>query len=346
MCPPRAAVLALAVLAVFAVQAGAAALPDDTEWYVGDFRLTDQDGHTVSRTDLHGKIWVASFIFTRCAGPCARVSATMARLQNDIASKKGVLLVSYTVDPDFDTPAILQKYAAHFAADPQRWRFLTGKRADIYRLIGDSFHLAAHYNDDPKAQAGYQVDHSTRLVVVDGHGRIRGLYDGDAGDDLPELEKQIGVLWRQQHPSWQDSLPAVNAVLNGTCAFVLVLGYVAIRRGRIVVHRNLMLTALAISAVFLASYLYFHLLVRQGQPTPFTGVGWVRRLYLGILLSHSVLAAVVAPLAIFTAYQGLRGRLSRHMAVARWTLPLWFYVSVTGVVVYVMLYQLYPQAAP
>lgn len=343
MCWPRVAVLALALLACFAVQAGAAALPDDTEWYVGDFRLTDQDGRTVSLADLRGKIWVASFIFTRCAGPCARVSATMAGLQNDIASKPGVLLISYTVDPDFDTPAVLQKYAGHFEADPKRWRFLTGKRADIYRLIGDSFHLAVAQKDAKNAQS---IDHSTRLALVDGRGRIRGFYDGVEADDLPELEKQIDALWRKEHATWQDSLPTVNAVLNGTCAFVLVLGYVAIRRRRIVVHRNLMLTALAISAIFLASYLYYHVAVRHGKPTEFTGVGLVRPLYLGILVSHMVLAAVVAPLAIFTAYQGLRGRLSRHIAVARWTLPLWFYVSVTGVVVYVMLYQLYPQAAP
>jgi uncharacterized membrane protein YozB (DUF420 family) len=103
-----------------------------------------------------------------------------------------------------------------------------------------------------------------------------------------------------------------------------------------------MLAALGVSALFLLSYLYYHFVVKGGQPTPFTGPTAVRRLYLAVLLSHTVLAVVVAPLALYTAYQGLRNRLARHVKVARWTLPIWLYVSVTGVVVYWMLYHLYP----
>ena len=108
-----------------------------------------------------------------------------------------------------------------------------------------------------------------------------------------------------------------------------------------------MLSALAISAVFLASYLYFHLVVRGGEPTYFKdrapdAPDWLRHLYAAILLSHTALAIIVAPLALFTAYQGLRDRLVRHVRIARWTLPLWLYVSLTGVVVYWMLYRLYP----
>ena len=103
-----------------------------------------------------------------------------------------------------------------------------------------------------------------------------------------------------------------------------------------------MLLALGVSALFLTSYLYYHLGVRHGQHTPFTGEGWVRTVYLAILLSHTVLAVLVAPLALFTAYQGIRDRLARHVRVARWTLPLWLYVSITGVIVYWMLYDLYP----
>jgi putative membrane protein len=91
----------------------------------------------------------------------------------------------------------------------------------------------------------------------------------------------------------------------------------------------------------LASYLYYHAIV-GGKPTGFTGEGWVRPVYFGILISHTILAAVVAPLALFTTYQGLRNNLARHVRIARWTLPLWLYVSITGVVVYWMLYHLYP----
>jgi uncharacterized membrane protein YozB (DUF420 family) len=139
-----------------------------------------------------------------------------------------------------------------------------------------------------------------------------------------------------------DALPSVNAALNGTSAVLLVAGYAAVRRGAVVVHAACMLSALCVSTLFLASYLYYHFAVKRGQPTPFPGEGWVRPVYFSVLLSHTVLAAVAAPLALFTAYQALRGRFGRHVRVARWTLPVWLYVSVTGVVVYWMLYRLYP----
>ena len=138
-----------------------------------------------------------------------------------------------------------------------------------------------------------------------------------------------------------EDLPSVNATLNGISAVLLIVGHAAIRRGRISVHKTLMLTALAVSTVFLASYLYYHLVVRHGQPTQFTGEGAARPLYYSILWSHMVLAAATAPLAIFTAYLGLRDRIDKHRRIARWTYPVWLYVSVTGVIVYIMLYQIY-----
>jgi putative membrane protein len=139
-----------------------------------------------------------------------------------------------------------------------------------------------------------------------------------------------------------EDLPSVNALLNGTSAVLLTMGYAAIRRGLVRFHQSCMLTALGVSAVFLVSYLYYHFVVKNGRPTPFTGQGWVRRVYFAILLSHTVLAALTAPLALATAYLGVSGRLVRHVRLARWTLPIWLYVSVTGVVVYWMLYWLYP----
>ena len=138
-----------------------------------------------------------------------------------------------------------------------------------------------------------------------------------------------------------EDLPTVNAVLNATSAVLLTAGYVAIRRRRVAAHKFCMLTALGVSVAFLASYLYYHLVVKGGEPTRFTGEGCVRGAYLAILGTHTVLAAVAAPLAVATAYLGLRGRLARHVRLARWTLPIWLYVSVTGVVVYTMLYHLY-----
>lgn len=139
-----------------------------------------------------------------------------------------------------------------------------------------------------------------------------------------------------------EDLPSVNATLNGTSAILLVAGYVAVRMRRILIHKTCMLSALAVSTVFLASYLYYHFVVRGGKPTAFTGEGGARVVYFAVLGSHTLLAAVTAPLAVITAYLGLRDRLVRHRRIAHWTLPIWLYVSITGVVVYWMLYHLYP----
>jgi uncharacterized membrane protein YozB (DUF420 family) len=144
-----------------------------------------------------------------------------------------------------------------------------------------------------------------------------------------------------------NDLPSLNAALNTTCAVLLLAGYLAIRTRRIALHKACMLTALGVSAAFLASYLYYHFAVKSGEPTHFADRApdaprWVGLLYLAILLTHTLLAVVVAPLALFTAWQGLRGNFKRHVRIARWTLPIWLYVSVTGVVVYWMLYRLYP----
>jgi uncharacterized membrane protein YozB (DUF420 family) len=133
-------------------------------------------------------------------------------------------------------------------------------------------------------------------------------------------------------------LPALNATLNALSAVWLTAGYVLIRRGDRVNHQRAMLAALGTSALFLVSYVIYHANVGS---KPFPGQGAVRVVYLTILLTHIVLAAVILPMALVTATRGLRGRFDRHVRLARWTLPLWMYVSVTGVVIYVMLYQLY-----
>lgn len=132
-------------------------------------------------------------------------------------------------------------------------------------------------------------------------------------------------------------LPTLNAVLNATSAFFLTLGYAFIRRRRVTAHLCCMLTALLASLLFLGSYVIYHY---QAGSRPFAGVGWVRAVYLAILVSHVVLAAVIVPLALTTIYRAWQGSFDRHRRIARWTLPLWLYVSVTGVVVYWMLYHL------
>ena len=140
-------------------------------------------------------------------------------------------------------------------------------------------------------------------------------------------------------------LPAINAALNATSAVLLFVGYSFVRRGRIAAHRACMLSAFATSTLFLVCYVIYHILKRRltGQAhTSFTGVGIVRPIYFTILISHLILAFAVLPLVLTTLYFALRGRFDRHRRIARWTFPIWLYVSVTGVVVYVMLYQALP----
>ena len=134
------------------------------------------------------------------------------------------------------------------------------------------------------------------------------------------------------------NLPALNATLNGIAALFLLSGYLCIRRGRPELHKKCMLGALTASALFLTSYVVYH---ANAGSRPFAGEGGIRVVYFAILITHVLLAATIPPLALVTASRGLRSQFGRHVRIARWTLPIWFYVSVTGVVIYVMLYQLY-----
>jgi uncharacterized membrane protein YozB (DUF420 family) len=134
-------------------------------------------------------------------------------------------------------------------------------------------------------------------------------------------------------------LPAVNAALNGTSALLLATGYLCIRQKKITAHKVCMLSAFGTSTLFLISYLTYHYHVGSIR---FAGRGGIRMLYFAILTSHTILAAAIPPLALITVYRALRGRFDRHVRIARWTLPIWLYVSVTGVIVYLMLYHLYP----
>ncbi len=134
---------------------------------------------------------------------------------------------------------------------------------------------------------------------------------------------------------------ALNASLNGTSAILLAGGYVAIRSGKIAVHKAFMISAFAVSSVFLGSYLLYH--YRVGHVT-FHGQGWIRPVYFVLLTTHTVLAVVIVPMILVTLRRAWLGKFDRHRVIARWTLPLWFYVSVTGVIVYLMVYQFYETA--
>ena len=134
------------------------------------------------------------------------------------------------------------------------------------------------------------------------------------------------------------SHPALNAALNGTAAVLLLSGYTFIRRRQVTAHRVCMVSAFLTSTAFLISYLLYH--ARVGS-VPFQGQGWIRPVYYFILFTHIVLAAAIVPLALVTISRALREQFDRHKRIARWTLPIWLYVSVTGVVIYFLLYHVY-----
>jgi uncharacterized membrane protein YozB (DUF420 family) len=133
-------------------------------------------------------------------------------------------------------------------------------------------------------------------------------------------------------------LPTLNATLNGIAAVLLLSGYVLIKSGRQQQHQWCMIGALVTSALFLVSYVIYHL---NAGSRPFQGQGAIRLVYFAILITHVVLAAIIVPLALVTATRGLKAQFDRHVRIARWTFPIWLYVSVTGVVIYLMLYRLY-----
>jgi len=178
-------------------------------WAVPDFALIERSGQPVTRADMLGKVWIASVIFTRCVDECPLVSSHMARLQEALAAEPDVRLVSITVDPAYDTPDVLTRYAQNFAAQPQRWLFLTGDKATIYRLVREGFRLGlddpqeserssaapeasrarhalwqlltpasalAHGDGPAHDEAQRAITHSARLVLVDRQSQVRHLY--------------------------------------------------------------------------------------------------------------------------------------------------------------------------
>lgn len=162
---------------------------------VGDFHLIERSGRPVTQDDLRGKAWVASFVFTRCTGPCPQITGTMARLQNELAKEKDILLVTFTVDPEHDDPKELQRYAEHFGADEKRWLFLTGKEEEIYALLRNSFHVHADQNKGDDRKPGAEVMHDVHLIAVDKKGHIRGYCTGirDQRDSEPEAQFETNL---------------------------------------------------------------------------------------------------------------------------------------------------------
>ncbi len=139
---------------------------------------------------LRGRVWIADFVYTRCAGPCPLLSANMALLQKRLP--KSIGLLSFTVDPDHDSPEVLTVYARNFKADPQRWFFATGDRAELEKLLRDGFQIAVASSAD--APVGQNIAHTKKFVLIDADGRVRGYYDGDDRTSLDRLAADAGRL--------------------------------------------------------------------------------------------------------------------------------------------------------
>ena len=166
---------------------------------VPPFALTERSGKTITNHDLSGKIWVADFIYTTCPGPCPLITAGMVKLQDAVAHDPQVQLVTFTVDPETDTPAVLAKYADQFGADPNRWWFLTGPEKPLYDLIQTGFLQIVQDNSGQPPQEGqYKVTHSTYLALVDADGNVRGFYDGVGTTGRADLLRDIKILEKEE----------------------------------------------------------------------------------------------------------------------------------------------------
>ena len=150
------------------------------------FTLTSQTGESFSSNQLKGRVWIADFIFTRCPGPCLRMSARMKQLSNSLPPEAG--LVSFTIDPDFDTPEVLARYAKRYQANPARWTFLTGSKAELNKLSLDTFKLGEISPDQ---------SHSTRFVLIDQQMRHRGYYDSTESDMVERINADVRALLGQ-----------------------------------------------------------------------------------------------------------------------------------------------------
>ena len=157
-----------------------------------DFSFTDRSGRKVSNADVRGKVWVADFIFTGCAGTCPLLSGQLKRLQEEWKGNPGFGLVSFTVDPKRDTVEALRKYAANLQADEKQWFFLTGEKKDLFKAAQEGFQVTA--KDDPQGAPGFEFIHTTRMALVDPRGMIRGYYDGQEEEDMKKLRKDVRFL--------------------------------------------------------------------------------------------------------------------------------------------------------
>ena len=343
---------------------------------IGEFSLVDQLGRPVTQETLRGKPWVANFIFTRCAIECPQLMGKAYYNLHQRLKDVDFRIVTITVDPKHDDVARMKKQSDVFSVDPDRWLFVSGPEERVYDLIRKGFKQAAWENVN--ADEGMRFAHSLSMIHVDKDGVIVGKYDGRNDEQLETLAQVLEgkiktpakhspvaittsppVVEKQEGgplPQWIERLPATNAMLNTLATVLLLGGYSAIRAAQgvrgvdqdawqryVQLHKKLMLTAFAASIAFLACYLTYHFKLQEytgDASRRFQGQGWIRPVYFSILITHVILAGLVPFGALAAIYYAYREKWDRHRRVARVTYPIWLYVSITGVVIYGMLYHL------
>lgn len=319
--------LVLVPLLMSAFVAGARCEDLPFEATVPDFTLTDTNNAPFSKAMLEGKVWVAYFFFSTCSGPCPIMNREMAGIAREFKNVPSVHFVGFSVDPTVDTPERLAAYARQFDADTSRWHFLTGD-LDVIKHLGVALKIGAP--DEP-------IFHSTRFVLVDQQGRVRGYFAGTEAEGVARLKAGIRQLVEAGRGASQ--LPKVNAILNAVSALFLLAGWIAIKRMREPeLHKKMMAAAFLCSVAFLFSYTYYH--AQTGARTPYGGEGILRVIYYFVLFTHIPLAGLMVPFILAAIGCALRKRFDAHVRIVRWVWPAWMYVSATGVLIYLMLYRL------
>ena len=285
--------------------------------------LTDRQGHAFPITALEGKIWVVSVVRGDCAGPCEQVLAALQELGDAVPSSVGFLSLTLpTLDGSLSLP--LQQLP---------WTVLRGPLDGFRSLTVD--YLKLHPSELLAVEDGIDA---VLIATVGSSGRVLRTYRaGEAGGIA--VADRSGIVSDLDFLQSLRSRPKLHAALNALSAALLATGFLFVRKKMIRPHVTCMLLAVVVTLSFLVSYLQYH--YHTGS-TAFQGQGWIRPLYLGLLLSHTVLAAFVIPLVSVLLFHAVRRRFDRHRRLARWTLPIWLYVSITGVLVYFMLYVWFP----
>ena len=309
------------VLAVLNVQPPGRALPDLT--------LRDSGGNAFELLTLKDQVWIASFVSRSCLDRCTATLDRLSQLAEEMPER--TVLVTFVLDAQGAWPPRPKGAEGH-----PRWILCQGNKVDadpeekLLEFATDDLGIEAS-RLDALASGG------TLAVTVDRLGRPRRVRDVAETDPAPRaLRAVVGdaffLVSLNRHP-------ALHAMLNGTTALLLVAGLFCIRRRLIGAHLTCMISAVAVTCVFLLSYVIYHFNVGS---MPFRGTGWSRPLYFGILLSHSLLAAFIVPLAVRMLWLAYRQDFDHHRALGRFALPIWLYVSCTGVLVYCMLYVWFP----